>query len=63
MPDFYVLPAHVIENLEVVAAVSEKNAAKKFAERGGITAGRVVVIPADQVTSRTIESITTVDAT
>ncbi len=62
MPDFYVLPAHVIEGLELVAAQGEKNAAKKVADRDGINAGRVAVIPADTVVFKTIRSDTTIEA-
>ena len=62
MADFYVGPAYVFEDLETVAAVGEKNAAKKAAERGGITAGTVAVVPAAAVVYKTIESTTTIDA-
>lgn len=62
MPRFYVLPAHVIENLESVAAAGEKNAAEKAAERDGISAGRVAVIQFDHVFYKTLASTTSVEA-
>lgn len=62
MPDFYVLPAHLIENAVVVAAVGERNAATKAGQRDGIVGGRVAVIPASSVVYKTLTSITTVDA-
>jgi hypothetical protein len=62
MARYYILPAHVIENLDAVVAQGERAAAKKAAERDGISAGRVAVIAVESVIYKTLESSTVVDA-